>query len=139
MSEPSLQRSFPDMNVATEQTPSGFQQEVREWAVACFGEEIADDKTERMHRFTEESLELVQSLGMTKEETLQLVDYVFDREIGEPFQEVGGVSTTLAALCAANGIDMKDAAYTELANVWKRIEKIREKQKNKPKFSVLPQ
>lgn len=112
---------------------------VGEWLLACFGEKIADDKTERLHRFTEESLEAVQSLGCTKEEVLKLVDYVFNRPIGEPSQEVGGVLVTLAALCRANNIDMDLAGETELKRVWQNIDKIREKQANKPQFSPLPE
>lgn len=33
-----------------------FQNYVRNWAIACFGREAADDKTERNHRFLEEAL-----------------------------------------------------------------------------------
>lgn len=112
---------------------------VGEWLLACFGGKIADDKTERSHRFAEESLELVQALGCTKEEVLKLVDYVFNRPLGEPSQEVGGVLVTLAALCRANKIDMNLAGETELKRVWKNIDKIREKQANKPQFSPLPE
>ena len=115
-----------------------FQQRVVEWLKACFGEDIATDTVERRHRFGEEALELFQACGGTKDEALQLVDYVFDRPIGEPTQEVGGVMTTLMALCFANGFDAYDCATTELDRVWQKIEKIRAKQAAKPKLSVLP-
>ena len=116
-----------------------YQFYVREWAVACFGEEIANDKVERNHRFLEEALELVQSNGITKDECLKLIDYVYNRPIGETKQEVGGVSTTLSALCAAYNIDLQSCAKDELARVWTKIEKVRAKQKAKPKFSPLPE
>lgn len=116
-----------------------FQDKVREWAVACFGQDIADDKVERNHRFLEEALELAQSGNVTKEQALQLVDYVYNRPVGEQEQEVGGVMTTLSALCAAYGISVETCAWRELERVWMKIEKIRAKQKAKPKFSVLPQ
>lgn len=116
-----------------------YQHRVGEWMLACFGQKISDDKTERSHRFAEESLELVQSLGCTKEEVLKLVDYVFNRPVGEPSQEVGGVLVTLAALCRASKIDMDLSGETELNRVWKNIDKIREKQANKPQFSPLPE
>jgi len=60
-----------------------FQQRTRLWIEHCFGLEIANDKDERNHRFLEESLELVQSLGCTKEEALKIVDYVYGRPVGE--------------------------------------------------------
>lgn len=117
----------------------GFQARVREWTVACFGIEIADDKTERNHRFIEEALELVQACGTTASEAHQLVDYVFGREVGEKNQETGGVMVTLAALCNAQGIDMAAAGEIENGRCWTKIEKIRAKQAAKPKHSPLPQ
>jgi hypothetical protein len=114
-----------------------FQQRVREWTVACFGQTIADDKIERNHRFLEESLELVQALGCTRSEAHQLVDYVFARPEGTPEQECGGVKVTLAALCNANGLDMLKLGERELERAWSKIEKIRAKQAAKPKHSPL--
>ena len=45
---------------------------------------------------------------------------------------------TLAALCAAHGIDMFDVAEVELGRAWQLIDKIRIKHQNKPKFGPLP-
>uniref|UniRef100_A0A6M3MHP8 Uncharacterized protein n=1 Tax=viral metagenome TaxID=1070528 RepID=A0A6M3MHP8_9ZZZZ len=120
-------------------TPASFQSRVQPWLLQCFGAEIAADRVERNHRFLEESLELVQSLGCTDSEAHQLVDYVFGRPVGEPAQEVGGVMVTLAALCLANGLDMHSAGETELARIWTKVEKIRAKQAAKPKHSPLPE
>ena len=116
-----------------------YQARVEEWMLACFGKVIPYDKTERNHRFLEEALELVQALNCTRSEAHQLVDYVFDRDTGEPTQEVGGVVVTLAALCVANGFDMSACGETELARIWTKIEKIRAKQAAKPKHSPLPE
>lgn len=120
--------------------PEPFQQRVQPWMMECFGPVIAADRVERNHRFLEESLELVQSLGCTQSEAHQLVDYVFGRPVGEPAQEVGGVMVTLAALCLANGLDMHDAGEVELAriSVPETVAKIRAKQAAKPKHSPLP-
>lgn len=104
----------------------------------CFGEMIAADVVERNHRFLEESLELVQACGCTKDEAHELVEYVFNRSIGEKNQEVGGVIVTLAALCLAQNLDMHEAAETELARIWTKVEEIRAKQAAKPKYSPLP-
>lgn len=117
-----------------------FQYKVARWMTECFSYEITDDKVERNHRFFEEATELVQSLGMSKEECLQLIDYVYGRPIGEPEQEVGGVMVTLAGLCTASRIKMYRAAWKEHARISEPeiMEKIRTKQAAKPKFGPLP-
>ena len=111
-----------------------FQKRVLDWMAQCFSPEICNDKRERNHRFLEESLELVQSLGCTREEAHRMVDYVFGRAAGEPKQEFGGVMVTLAALCAPNGLDLRDAAEAELAAIALNIDAIRAKQGAKPSF-----
>lgn len=111
-----------------------FQARVFPWMIACFGEELTFNSIERNHRFLEEALELVQSLGCSREDAHQLVDYVFDRPAGVAFQEVGGVKVTLAALGLAHNIDVDEASEAELARIWTNIKKIRAKQKAKPKF-----
>lgn len=118
---------------------SAFQNRVQPWLMECFGPMIAGDREERNHRFLEESIELVQACGCSRSEAHQLVDYVFNRPVGEPPQEVGGVMVTLAALCLANGMDMHDAGELELARIWTKVEQIRAKQAAKPKHSPLPE
>ena len=120
-------------------TDTPFQQRVQDWLTACFTEEICRDRVQRNHRFLEEALELVQSLGCTASEAHQLVDYVFGRPVGEPAQELGGTIITLHALASASNMDVAAAGETELARVWTMIEKIRAKQDAKPKHSPLPQ
>lgn len=122
------------------QASPSFQQRVQPWLLECFGQTIANDAVERNHRFLEEALELVQACGCTADEAHKLVDYVFVREIGVKSQEVGGVMVTLAALCLAQGLDMRQAAERELARIAQpvMIERIREKQKRKPSMSPLP-
>jgi hypothetical protein len=115
-----------------------FQAAVHEWMLRCFGTEIADDKAERNHRFLEESLELVQAAGCTREEAMKLVDYVFDRPVGELHQEVGGTMVTLAALARAQGVSMEICGEVELQRCWQKIDQIRAKQAAKPKMSPLP-
>ena len=116
-----------------------FQERVAPWMQECFGPEISSDMVERCDRYLEESLELVQSVGYTRERADMMSDYVFSRPLGEPTQEVGGVRVTLAALCLAAGIDQDECADIELAQIWTKIPQIREKQRTKPKDSPLPQ
>ena len=116
-----------------------FQIGVDKWMDACFGDAIKADLLERADRFTEEALELAQTMpGFNAERAHALVDYVFNRPVGERQQEVGGVMVTLAALCNPVGISMADAADTELARVWTKVEQIRAKQAAKPTGSALP-
>ncbi len=125
----------------TTETPETFQNRVQSWMLRCFGPEIAGDRAERNHRFLEEAIELVQACGCTRADAHQLVDYVFNRPVGEPVQGIGGVMVTLAALCLAGGMDMHGAGETELSRISAPdvIEKIRAKQATKPKASPLPQ
>lgn len=116
-----------------------FQAGVDKWMDACFGDAIKADQLERADRFCEEALELCQTMpGFNKARAHALVDYVFDRPQGEINQEVGGVMVTLAALCNTTGTDIAEAAATELARVWTKVEAIRAKQAAKPTGSALP-
>jgi len=115
-------------------TQNAYQYRVFKWLLKCFGAEISRDKSERNYRFLEESLELVQACDCTAEEAHRLVEYVFNRPVGEKFQEVGGVMVTLASLCHAQGIHMGNAAETELKRILdpEVMNKIRAKQATKP-------
>lgn len=115
-----------------------LQAGVKPWLDACFGPAVAADRVERNHRFIEEALELVQACGCTREHAHQIVDYVYGRPTGDPFQEVGGVMVTLAALCLATGLDMDGAGAKELQRVWFQIEQIRAKQAAKKNDPALP-
>lgn len=114
-----------------------FQGRVYEWLKSCFGHAISMNKTERSHRFLEEALELAQATDVSLMEALQLTVYVYGRPVGERYQEIGGVAITLAALCEAHDIYLDRAAEDELVRVWGKIDKIRAKQKAKPKFGPL--
>lgn len=109
-----------------------FQDDVRGWMLQCFGKEILSDKTERIFRFVEESLELAQSMGLTKEQVSLLVDYVFNRPTEEQYwREIGGVMVTLAALCVSTNESLEDCANKELERCTQNIEKIRAKHQAK--------
>lgn len=106
---------------------------VADWMKRCFSPSTVSNPRERAFRFLEEALELFQSMDCTKEEAEGLVVYVFNRPKGEPAQEVGGVSITLAALCGPAGIDWQKAAFDELQriNSPEVLEKIRAKRANR--------
>ena len=94
-----------------------------QWAHETFGGiEGFDPCTiqERARRFLEEALELVQSLGVSREESSHVLAYVYDREPGEPFQEFGGTALTLGCLGEAARISVCEAEIAEFDRVQKK-------------------
>ncbi|WP_199849306.1 hypothetical protein [Stenotrophomonas maltophilia] len=110
-----------------------FQTAVAEWMGQCFLPSLYSNMTERGDRLLEEVLELLQAHGYDKARVRTLVDYVFERPIGDPAQEVGGVMVTLAGYCWVAGLDMHAAGDAELAriNEPETMAKIRAKQEAK--------
>jgi hypothetical protein len=93
------------------------------WAHETFGGIDNHDPCtieERARRFLEEALELVQSLGVSREESSHLLAYVYDREPGEPFQEFGGTALTLGCLGEAACISVCEAEIAEFDRVQKK-------------------
>ncbi|MVN88315.1 hypothetical protein GO986_16335 [Deinococcus sp. HMF7620] len=102
---------------ALAQHATSFQVRSVAWVREAFGTEPAQCREERAHRFLEEALELVQAAGVSEEEVLKLVAYVFARPAGDVTQETGGVLLTLAPFAAAHGVDLMAAGEAELARV----------------------
>lgn len=107
--------------------------QVRVWAWICeaFGIDAARNKRQRALRFFEEAVEFGQSLGLTEDEMITEVKAVCKNPAHPPQREVGGVMTTLAGACQANGWDFIDLAEDTLYDNYRRIDRIREKQKGK--------
>lgn len=112
-----------------------FQHRAQAWARACFGEAEAADLRLRSYKFLEEAMELVQAMGMSREEAGRMLDYVFRRPLGEPRQEVGGAQLTLALLCSAAGLLMGACAVEELKRVCDPEVMDRIRHKNQSKLS----
>jgi len=91
-----------------------FQKLCARWTLEVLGPVNA---IERSFRFIEEATEMVQATGLTKEEVLRVVDYVYSRPVGEPHQEAGGVMVTLVVLCDVLGIDLGTAANQEFRRI----------------------
>ena len=115
-----------------------FQNRVRAWHDACFGERIPSDREERCHRFLEEAVELAQASGCSRDHARLLVEYVYSRRSGTPARKAGGVMVTLAGLCQASDVDMVQAGNEELLRNWKRLDQIRAKRSLKRQGSPLP-
>lgn len=110
-----------------------FQARVSKWMGECFLPSLYSNMTERGDRLLEEVLELLQSKGYDPRRVGTLVDYVWNRPIGEPSQEVGGVMVTLAGFCWIAGLDMHDAGEAELSRINRPevMAKVRAKQEAK--------
>jgi hypothetical protein len=78
------------------------------WVKEAFGPE-AMSTNERRFRFAEEAIELMQSVGLTREDIGRFADHVYSRPPGDTSQEIGGVMLTLVTLAESLGCD----AYTE--------------------------
>lgn len=102
---------------------------VRAWLRRVWPSQIMDVE-ERALRFLEESIELAEALGITKGQAHRLIHQVFDKgEPGQPMQELGGVTVTLASLCEVAKLNADEAFETEFARCEQpeTIEKIQRK------------
>lgn len=109
-----------------------FQERVYDWLIRCFGPEISAKLKERCYRFFEEATELVQSLGLSREDCHALIDYVYARPVGNHREEIGGTLVCLAALCSAIEEDMDECGDAELVRIELMMDKIRKKNAEKP-------
>lgn len=101
------------------------------WFLKAFGQDATKDIMQRCSRFLEEALELTQSLGLSREASHALVDYVHDREAGRPGQEAAGAEITLGILSNVVGINLDEETENELGRVWSNIPRIRDKENAK--------
>ena len=92
------------------------QKDVLDWVRNTFGQKFLNDR-ERAFRFIEESLELVQSIGLTSSDVVAMLRHVYGRPPGLYPQEMGGVVITLEALAEHLGVDLDRQSCCE----WKRI------------------
>lgn len=93
------------------------QRQVAEWCAAAFGIEHQSSVPQRGLRMLEEAIEAYQALNGDPAQAHALIDYIFAKEPGQLFQELGGLSLTLLALAAAAGVSADEAERTEIARV----------------------
>lgn len=92
------------------------QQKVIDWVRATFGAATCTAE-ERALRLLEETVELMQAHGITREKVQSVVGYVFKKPVGVPAQEVGGIGVTLLAYCAVAGLSADAEEARELERV----------------------
>jgi hypothetical protein len=138
MMRPVDTRSHPGVQAMAGHVGATLQRRTGNWVETAFGKKAAGDINERNCRFFEEASELVQVTGLPREFAHQLVDYVYDRPVGELRDEIGGTVLTLMALCNAVGQSALSCGDDTLAKAWENIAKIRAKRATKPEFGPLP-
>lgn len=109
------------------------QPRVAAWVRKVFDEATATNAPERSLRLVEEAIELAQACGVGAEALHRLVDYVLDRPVGDPAQEVAGTMVTLYAAAHAIGVDADEAFERELSRIQQSevIDRVRRRQKEK--------
>lgn len=91
-----------------------------DWAVRCFGLDHCDNLPLRSQRTLEESAELAQALGLSREDAHKTIDAVYDRPVGDPEQEIGGVLHTVGILCESMKRDPDVLHEREVRRVLKK-------------------
>ena len=99
-----------------------------------FGDENMDNSAERIMRFGEEAIELMQAADMTETQVLQLVQYVFGRP-KEPVieKEYAGSFLTLLAAAGSHKVDLPEVFDTEVKRIIAKKDACRAKHDAKPK------
>ena len=92
------------------------QKDVYHWVHNTFGQKFLNDR-ERAFRFIEESLELVQAIGLSSSDVVTILRHVYGRPPGTYPQEMGGVMISLEALAEHLGVDLEQQSCLE----WDRI------------------
>jgi hypothetical protein len=84
------------------------------WVRGTFGKTTT---LERMRRLLEETIELAQVEGVSRQFVEELTHYVYGKPVGERSREVGGVGLTLLGYCDAVGLSADQCEADELARV----------------------
>lgn len=126
----------------TETKPS-FQRYCWDWLQKVFGKDptaliLARSKEERLRRFGEEAIELLQAGGLSVLDVVQLTAYVYARPVGHIPQEIGGTVVTLAAVAEAFEVDMYTQGWVEIERCYRPevMDKIRRKQVSKQLHNI---
>ena len=93
------------------------QIETVQWARRAFGIAQANDQKQRAARLLEEAIEAYQATGANPAMAHKLVDFVFDRPVGELAQELGQVQVCVLLLADAAALDADNEELRELNRI----------------------
>jgi R67 dihydrofolate reductase len=117
----------------------GYQERVAAAHHALFHDDPTD-VAERVARFFEEAVETCQALGLTHYDADKLLNYTYDRPVGEPKKEIGAALLTLASLCVVAGYDLAECGEADLEKLQRpeTIARIRAKRSTRHGRGPLP-
>lgn len=127
MSDPVLREAISRISISV------YQDVVRNWTVRTFGEDGV--KHSSQYRVVEEALELGQSLGVSKEDAINLVNKVCSLPVGDVKAELGDALFTLCGVANQINCSLAEVGYSTMNMNFNKIEAIREKNKSKIKES----
>lgn len=95
------------------------QERVAVWLDQVFDAEERANTKERSLRVVEEAIELAQACGADEATVHRLVEYIFERPVGEPAKELAGVMVTVYAAAESLG-ESADARFDEeMHRIWR--------------------
>ncbi len=117
----------------------GYQDRVAAAHHALFHDDPTDI-AERLARYAEETNEVLQAFGMSREDMHRLVDYTCDRPAGAPAKEIGAALLTLTSLCVVAGYDVMACGEADLEKLQRpeTIARIRAKRSTRHGRGPLP-
>lgn len=93
------------------------QDRVFDWVTKAFGPDHANSMPQRATRFLEEAIELYQAAEGDLAMAHRLLDFVFNRPVGELHKEIGAVGFTLLSVAAAAGLSADQEEIREVDRV----------------------
>lgn len=93
-----------------------FTERVRAWLVSRLGEQSLD-RRERALRIVEEAVELAQAEGISQSQVIITSDRVYNRPVGEPAQEVGGLMVCVHGWIASTGENLDALTEREVSRI----------------------
>ena len=126
-------RRFAIWNPDSDADVMSVQARIANWVYDTLGGDAAENPQERSLRTAEEVIELAQACGVSRAVLHRLVDYVLERPVGDPVQEIAGVLITLYSTAYALGVNADEALEAELQRVHSPevMEKVRRRQSEK--------
>ena len=106
-----------------------LQSRAYKWIMAELG---PVSREERLLRFAEEAVELLQACGLRQERLQLIIRHVYAKPAGSISEEIGDVGLTLSILAEENGVNA--AHETELRLVANKHRGIRARQHSKPSY-----
>lgn len=87
------------------------------WGIDAFGLAQMENIEQRGLRMVEEAIEAAQAAGCEHKMLHKLIDYIYDRPVGNLKQELGGVQVCVAVLANAAGFSADQAELQEIERV----------------------